>query len=125
AASLNEEANALAEATDGRIVPPYGEFTVAAFRGREEELTRSVETRTEEFRRNGEGMGLTLALWATALLRNGLARYDDALAAAEQASEDPRELWFSHFALIELIETANHTERNERAAKNLKILTKS
>ena len=51
-------------------------------------------------------MGLTVSLWATALLRNGLARYDDALAAAEQASEDPHELWFSNFALVELIEAA-------------------
>jgi DNA-binding CsgD family transcriptional regulator len=125
AASLNAEASALAEATDGRIVPPYGELTVAAFRGREDELTRSVATRTEEFRRDGEGMGLTLSLWATALLRNGLARYDEALEAAEQASEDPHELWFSQFALIELIEAASRTGRNERAAEALEVLAES
>jgi hypothetical protein len=76
AASLVEEANAFAEATNGRIVPLYGELTVA-FRGRGEKLTRSVATRTDEFRRDGEGIGLTVS--ATALLRNGLARYDDAL----------------------------------------------
>jgi len=125
AASLVEEANALAEATDGRIVPPYGELTVAAFRGREDELTRSVATRTEEFRRDGEGMGLTLSLWATALLRNGLARYDDAFAAAEQGSEDPHELWFSNFALIELIEAAARTGRDDRAQEALEILSTS
>jgi DNA-binding CsgD family transcriptional regulator len=125
AASLVEEANALAEATNGRIVPPYGELTVAAFRGREDELTRSVATRTEEFRRDGEGMGLTISLWATALLRNGLARYDDALAAAEQASEDPHELWFSNFALIELIEAAGRTGRGDRAHEALEILSAS
>jgi DNA-binding CsgD family transcriptional regulator len=125
AASLVEEANALAEATNGRIVPPYGELTVAAFRGREDELTRSVATRTEEFRRDGEGMGLTVSLWATALLRNGLARYDDALAAAEQASEDPHELWFSNFALIELIEAAGRTGRDDRAQEALEILSTS
>ena len=125
AVSLVEEANALAEATDGRIVPPYGELTVAAFRGREDELTRSVATRTEEFRRDGEGMGLTVSLWATALLRNGLARYDDALAAAEQASEDPHELWFSNFALVELIEAAARTGRDDRAEEALEILSTS
>jgi DNA-binding CsgD family transcriptional regulator len=125
AASLVEEADALAEATTGRIVPPYGELTVAAFRGREDEFTRSVATRTEEFRRDGEGMGLTLSLWATALLRNGLARYDDALAAAEQASEDPHELWFSNFALIELIEAAGRTGRDDRAQEALQILSTS
>ena len=125
AAVLVEEADALAEATDGRIVPPYGELTVAAFRGREDELTRSVATRTEEFRRDGEGMGLTLSLWATALLRNGLARYDDALAAAEEGSEDPHELWFSHFALVELIEAASRSDRIERADEAVKILAES
>ena len=125
ASSLVEEANALAEATNGRIVPPYGELTVAAFRGREGELTRSVATRTEEFRRDGEGMGLTISLWATALLRNGLARYDDALAAAEQASEDPHELWFSNFALIELIEAAGRSGRDDRAQEALEILSAS
>ncbi len=125
AASLVEEADALAEATDGRIVPPYGELTVAAFRGWEDELRRSVTTRTEDFLRDGEGMGLTVSLWATALLCNGLARYDEAFAAAEQASEDPHELWFSNFALVELIEAASRTGRNERAAEALGILAES
>jgi DNA-binding CsgD family transcriptional regulator len=125
AASLVEEADALAEATDGRIVPPYGELTVAAFRGREDELRRSVATRTEDFLRDGEGMGLTVSLWATALLCNGLARYNEAFAAAEQASEDPHELWFSNFALVELIEAASRTGRDERAEEAVEILVGS
>jgi DNA-binding CsgD family transcriptional regulator len=125
AASLVEEADALAEATDGRIIPPYGELTVAAFRGREDELMPAVATRTEGFRRDGEGMGLTLSLWATAVLCNGLARYDDALAAAEDACEDPHELWFSTFALVELIEAAVRSGRADRAAEALEILSTS
>jgi DNA-binding CsgD family transcriptional regulator len=125
AASLNDESRALAEATDSRIVPPYGVLTVAAFRGREDELERSVATATEDFLRRGEGMGLTVSLWATALLCNGLARYEDAFAAAEQASEDPHELWFSTFALVELIEAASRSDRIERAAEALQILAGS
>jgi DNA-binding CsgD family transcriptional regulator len=125
ASSLNEESNGLAEATGSQIVPPYGILTVAAFRGREDELRRSVETTTEEFIRHGEGIGLTLSLWATALLCNGLARYADALEAAEQASEDPRELWFANFALIELIEAASRTGREDRATSALQILSES
>jgi DNA-binding CsgD family transcriptional regulator len=35
AASLVEEADTLAEAPDGRIIPPYGALALAAFRGRE------------------------------------------------------------------------------------------
>jgi DNA-binding CsgD family transcriptional regulator len=125
AASLNDESTALAEATDGRIVPPYGLLTVAAFRGREDELDRSLATATEDFLRRGEGMGLTVSLWATALLCNGLARYEDALAAAERATEDPHELWFSNFALVELIEAASRSGRRERAAEAFDILAAS
>jgi DNA-binding CsgD family transcriptional regulator len=125
ASSLNEESNGLAEATGSQIVPPYGILTVAAFRGREDELRRSVATTTEEFIRHGEGIGLTLSLWATALLFNGLARYADAFEAAEQASEDPYELWFANFALIELIEAASRTGREDRATSALQILSES
>jgi DNA-binding CsgD family transcriptional regulator len=125
AAALLEESNALAEATGSQIVPPYGILTVAAFRGRKDELERSVETTTEEFLRHGEGMGLTLALWATAVLNNGSARYEDAFGAAEQASDDPHELWFSNFALVELIEAASRAGRNEHAAEALEILAGS
>jgi DNA-binding CsgD family transcriptional regulator len=125
AASLVDEASVLAEATDGRIIPPYGELTVAAFRGREDEPTAAVASRTEGFRRDGEGMGLTLSLWATAVLCNGLARYDDAFAAAEDACEDPHELWFSTFALVELIEAAGRSGRGDRAAEALEILSTS
>jgi DNA-binding CsgD family transcriptional regulator len=125
AAALVEEADALAEATDGRIVPPYGQLTVAAFRGREDELMRSLATSTEVFLRDGEGMGLTLSQWAKSLLCDGLGRYDEAFAAAEQASEDPRELWFSSFALVELIEAASRSGRNKRAAEAVEILAAS
>ena len=68
---------------------------------------------TEDFVARGEGIGLTLVQWATALLNNGLARYDVALAAAEQAAEDPRELWFSTWAMVELIEAAARSGRRD------------
>jgi hypothetical protein len=116
AAALVEQASALAEAADGRIVPPYGALALAAFRGREDEVKRLVQTSTKDFIAHGEGMGLTLSQWVTAALYNGLARYDDAFAAAEQAAADPHELWFSTFALVELIEAASRSGRTERAA---------
>ena len=70
----------------------------------------------------GEGMGLTLAQWATAYLHNGLARYDIALAAAEQAAEDPHELWFSPWTMVELVEAAARTGSTERATQALEVL---
>ena len=125
AALLVDEADALAEATDGRIVPPYGALTVAAFRGRDQELTQAAAASDGEFRRHGEGMGITLSLWATALLSNGLARYEEAFAAADLATEDPYELWFSTFALVELVEAASRTGREDRAAEALEIVRAS
>jgi hypothetical protein len=70
-------------------------------------------------------MGLTLVQWATAFLHNGLARYDIALAAAEQAAEDPHELWFSPWTMVELIEAAMRSGREERAANALEVLSET
>jgi len=100
-------------------------LTVAASRGREDEFTRYMATSTEVFLQDGEGMGVTLSHWAKALLFDGLGRYDEAFAAAEHASQDPQELWFSSFALVELIEAASRSGRTERAAEALGILAAS
>jgi DNA-binding CsgD family transcriptional regulator len=125
AASLVEHADILGEATDGRIVPAYGPLALAAFRGREDELTRLVQSSADEFIARGEGLGLTLSHWVTAVLYNGQARYDDAVAAAEQAAADPHELWFGTFALVELIEAAVRGGRGERAAEAFELLSDS
>jgi DNA-binding CsgD family transcriptional regulator len=125
AAALVDEADALADATDGRVVPPYGALALAAFRGREDDVTRLAQSGTQDFLARGEGMGLTVAQWVTAVLYNGLARYEEAVEAATQAAADPRELWFSTFALVELIEAASRTGRAERAAEALEVLTES
>jgi DNA-binding CsgD family transcriptional regulator len=124
-AALVEEADTLAEATDGRMVPAYGALGLAAFRGRADDLTRLLRADTEDFIARGEGMALTVSQWLTAVLYNGMARYDDAFAAAEQATADPRELWFGNFALVELIEAATRSDRLERAAEALELLAES
>ena len=125
AASLVEQADVLGEATDSHIVPAYGPLAVAAFRGREDELTRLVQRNADDFTARGEGMGLTVSQWATAALHNGLARYDDAFAAADQATADPHELWFATFAVVELIEAASRSGRRERAVEALELLRES
>jgi DNA-binding CsgD family transcriptional regulator len=115
AAALIEESDVLARATPNRINQsmPIG---LAGFRGREDELKRVIQDRTKDFIARGEGLGLTNSEWATALLSNGLARYEDALRAAEQAAEHPHELWHSTWVAVELIEAASRTGEVERAA---------
>jgi DNA-binding CsgD family transcriptional regulator len=125
AAALVAQADALADATYGRIVPPYGALALTAFRGREDELTRLVASTTDDFIARGEGMGLTVSHWVTAALYNGLGRYEDAFDAAAQAAADPHELWFSTFALVELIEAASRSNRGEHAAEALDVLSES
>ena len=121
ASSLIAEANAITDATDGRNVP-YAPLALVAFRGRESDASRLIESSTEDFLARGEGMGLTLAQWATAYLHNGLARYDVALAAAERAAEDAHELWFSPWTMVELVEAATRSGQDEPAATALDVL---
>ena len=125
AASLVEQSGALAEATYSRAVPLYGALALAAFRGSEDELTRLVRTNTQDLITRGEGIGLTVTQWVTAVLYNGLARYEDAFTAAADATTDPRELWFSTFATIELIEAASRNGRTDRAAEAFEVLRES
>jgi ATP/maltotriose-dependent transcriptional regulator MalT len=124
AASLIEEAAAVAEAT-GSEFRPYARLALTAFRGKERQIAELTETGIGDLVRRGEGVGLIFIQWATALLYNGLARYEDALAAARQATEDPNELVFSLWAAVELIEAATRSGVPEQAADALERISDS
>jgi DNA-binding CsgD family transcriptional regulator len=124
AASHVEESEAIVGATHGRI-NPYAPVVLAAFRGREDDFERLIQTSTKDFMASGEGLGLTMAQWATAVLSNGLARYEDALGAAGQAAEYPHELWFSTWVAVELIEAASRTGEVDRTADAIERLSRS
>jgi DNA-binding CsgD family transcriptional regulator len=70
-------------------------------------------------------MGLSLAHYTSAVLHNGLGRYPDALAAADQASANRHELGFANWALAELIEAAARTGDTRRAADALERLART
>ena len=125
AAGLVEEADVLARATGDGIAPRYGALALAAHRGREEEATRLVRTATDDFLARGEGLGIAATNWAIAVLNNGLGRYDDAFAAAAEATRIYGEIWFSTFASVELIEAACRSGRPERGAEALESLSAS
>jgi DNA-binding CsgD family transcriptional regulator len=121
AASLVEQVQSVADVIDSRTVP-YAALAVAAFRGHEADALPLIDATYKDFMARGEGMGVTLTQWATALLYNGLARYDRAFVAAQQALEDPGELWFSPWATVELIEAASRTGKGALAAPALSRL---
>jgi DNA-binding CsgD family transcriptional regulator len=123
AASLIAEGDAIAEATGVRIAP-YAAMFVAALRGNQAELTRLVEAAIAEAEAGGQGAAVTSAHRAVAILHNGLGRYGDALAAAEQTTQDTN-LYISMWALPELIEAAVRTGHTEVAAGALEELAET
>jgi DNA-binding CsgD family transcriptional regulator/tetratricopeptide (TPR) repeat protein len=120
-ASLIDEMHAATEAT-GSHVPPYGPLVLAAWRGREAEASKLIEAIVKEAVSRGEGLGVTVTEWARAVLYNGLGRYEDALAAAERASEHPEDLAVFNWGLVELIVAAVRSGHTERAAGALERL---
>ena len=124
AASLSEECEAVAEATRIQF-PRYGALAVAAWRGREAENLELIEATIEQVVPVGQGLGVTSTKWAAAVLYNGLGRYEDALAAAEQAPGPPLAMGWAHWTLVELIEAAARTGEREAAADALDALTQT
>jgi DNA-binding CsgD family transcriptional regulator len=125
ARSLNEELEVVTEAI-GIHLPPYGALLIAAWGGREDEMLELIETTRKEVLARGEGVGLTITHWASAVLYNGLARYDEAFAAAELASEHPEDLGFSNWGLAEMIVAgvrSGNAKRAAEAAQRLSELT--
>jgi DNA-binding CsgD family transcriptional regulator/tetratricopeptide (TPR) repeat protein len=122
-ASLIEEVEAVTEAT-GSHLAPYGRLGLAAFRGRELEASELIDTSMKEVLARGEGQGLALVDWTSAVLYNGLGRYEDALAPAQQAGEHPEELPFA-WGLVELVEAATRSGKAERAADALQRLSET
>jgi DNA-binding CsgD family transcriptional regulator len=122
AASIVTQAESVTEAT-GSSIAPYGAVGLAAFRGREAQAAQLIQTATDDAERRGEGRALSYIGWAAAVLYNSLGRYEEALAAAQRASEDSPAVQFASWALVELIEAAVRSGVPERAAGALERLS--
>jgi DNA-binding CsgD family transcriptional regulator len=107
AASLVAEADAAREATGARLVA-YAAMVLAAFRGSEAEAVPLIDATLEQAEAVGQGAAVTWAHWVSAVLHNGLGRYQEALAAARQAAGH-KLLHLSMWALPELVEAAART----------------
>ncbi|GAA1587235.1 LuxR family transcriptional regulator [Kribbella sancticallisti] len=120
AAALVTEAEAIAEAT-GNAPLGYTRLLLAAWRGEEAPAMRLVEAQIKDATLRSEGRALGLAAHVTAVLYNGLSRYDLALGAARQACEH-EDLGFFGSSLAELIEAAVRSDDAESAAEALRQL---
>jgi len=125
AASLVEEVQVVTEATGSRIAP-YGDLCLAALRGREGDMSSLATATKEEVVQRGEGLGIGLTDWATAVYNNGLGHYENAMAAAEKASEYLVDVSVTvNWGLVELIEAAARCGLPERGTDAVRQLSEA
>ncbi|HEY7861912.1 MAG TPA: LuxR C-terminal-related transcriptional regulator, partial [Gemmatimonadaceae bacterium] len=115
ASALIEEGHAIAAAT-GNVPLRYTSLALAAWRGEEGPTMRLIQAAVKEATKRGEGRALGLAGYATAVLYNGLGRYEAAFDAAQRACDhdDPG---FYGWSLVELVEAGVRSGAHEAAAE--------
>jgi DNA-binding CsgD family transcriptional regulator len=105
AAVLVDEATALTEAT-GEAHTPYGDLWLSAWQGREQDTRGLYEATLADASARGEGIGLSVAHAARAVLFNALGDHERAARDALEAIEFPHELAAPNWGLAELVEAA-------------------
>jgi hypothetical protein len=103
-------------AAAGSSLAPYAALGLAAFRGREAEVSVLARFTLTDAAERGEGWGITAAEWASAVLYNGLGHHRKALAAAQRAAAHRDDLALRNWALAELVEAAARSGEAETAA---------
>jgi DNA-binding CsgD family transcriptional regulator len=118
--TLSAELLAVCHATHSHL-PPYSSLALAAWQGREADVTGLAESAINDAREHGERQALSAAQWALAVLYNGLGRYEEALSAALRA-DDYQGPGFAGWSLAELIEAAVRCGQSADAAAALEQL---
>jgi DNA-binding CsgD family transcriptional regulator len=120
ASALVDEADLLSEVT-GNAPVIHASLMLAAWRGDDERSREWLRAGARSATARGEGRAVTVADYATAVLENGLGRYEAAFVAAQRASEHD-DLIVLGWALVELVEAAARTGRHDVAADALQRL---
>ena len=108
------EADAITKAT-GTHMAPYAQLLLSALRG-QEDASPLIESTIRDAGTGGQGLGVQFAEWVSAILFNGLGRYDQALASAQRAAEEAPLLHVSPWASTELVEAAVRSGKPDVAA---------
>src|SRR5262249_10481230 len=114
---LIDEGRAISMAM-GTAVLAYTELVLAGWRGRETEARDLIEASLKDAIARGEGRAIGVAECASAVLYNGLGRYDAALTAARRACKYD-DLGFYAWSLTELVEAAARCGDHEAGAEAL------
>jgi DNA-binding CsgD family transcriptional regulator len=84
AAALNQELQAVMEATGVRF-GPYAALTVAAMRGRPGEVTELIDAVRSDLIQRGERFGITTAHFTSAMANNAVGNYQAAMRSASDS----------------------------------------
>jgi len=120
ASGLIAEADSISRAT-GSAPLWYTSLVLAAWRGEETRALELIQLGLDDATARGEGRAIALAHYVTAVLYDGLGRYDDALAAAQRACSY-EDLGLFGWALVELVEAASRSGHPELALEALLLL---
>jgi DNA-binding CsgD family transcriptional regulator len=115
ASSLIAEADAIAAATGTRFAR-YAAVLAASLQGSETEACQQIDAESASAESVGQGLGAQWCEFVSAVLYNGHGRYEEALAQARAASDQPPDLHVTTWALAELIEAATRTGEAKLAA---------
>ncbi|CAM3666093.1 AAA family ATPase [Mycobacterium frederiksbergense] len=117
AARLIDESASITAAM-GSAPVRYHSLTLAAWSGVPEAAVGIIESAEADGAARGEGRLIGLAAFCSAVLYNGLGRYEEALSAARRCCEY-EDLGFHSWCLYELIEAATHAGDRDSAADAL------
>ncbi|HTU84171.1 MAG TPA: AAA family ATPase [Solirubrobacteraceae bacterium] len=121
--SLIAEGDTVAEATGTRL-NRFAAVALAALRGTAE-AQALIDVEASNASAAGQGVGIQWCHWVSAILNNGLGRYEQALSDAQQAAEEAPELFLSVWALPELVEAAARTGKPQVADAALERLVEA
>jgi len=104
---------------------PYSALALAAFAGKQAEAATLVEAIDRHLSLGGDGVGITIVEWASALLNNGIGNYNAAVEAAQRSTEYLGEWITPPWPAVELIEAAARIGCAEIAADALRRLAET
>ena len=113
---LIAESDTVAAAT-GSQLPPFAALRLFSMEGNEADASALIAATIEQATARGQGLAVRVAQWAASVLYNGLARYDEAAAAARQVTANDIDPYPQMWALPELVEAASRVGEIELASE--------
>jgi DNA-binding CsgD family transcriptional regulator/tetratricopeptide (TPR) repeat protein len=121
---LIAESDAVAAAA-GSQLPPYAALRLLSMEGSEAQAASLIATTIEGATARGQGNAVRVAQWAASVLYNGLARYDEAAAAARLVTANDIDPYPWMWVLPELVEAATRVGETDVARKALDRLAET